>query len=815
MKLVYLNSPFIGVFRLAIAWACQQRLHVPRVVLGCVILVGMSGALQAAGDDLTPLPKLLKQGEDGPARFHDVKAWRGSLVASAKTLDERSGKGWESNNPWKNSATFQAVFSVDFVLDEYEDEPSVWSGRVVSSNLDASFRSVGEGLKKGGAIVETFFNTSGPLESGDKLKAKLEFHRERGWSFHVETPKRKTEFTEIITLKDKKFTERREVYAYGLNGTETLPYPEKRMVLFASEQKIEGGDASNAASVPFEWDYTIYLEPTSFEELRLVIEEPTDYAKWRPETTPDASAGAFLEVKARLETIKGTTPKTKVEQFIWELANTSREPGVAMNWPLEAKDNRLDLELDATGNYFRLSNSNQKLERAVEQGFSDTVKVVPYDWGGWSTLQVTAVLTDGRRIIGKLKGKSEYGLRVPKRSPDSHIADGWKDQYKSGADDLDDDKVEGQPNNGDGFSLYEEYRGWVMDGAHLEGDPEAKDFFVLNLIGADAEPGIDLFASVSQLSVHSKLRPAEMSEEKRLMNGNRRRGAHVVDQHGVWVKTFASKSELGDDGAVTVMLKSGVAGRPGLVKGIGILGRGNEDSAFAKPFNLAASDMIFAYDRAIAHELLHSVGVEHHGKGDYKMIVGYASTRNPVNKLGRPYYGTSVDKPIDLRTEAGEDVAQRDYPEYLKFRAFMDMMMQERYLKEGAEYIQRNGSTYNINFSTPQAYADFHIEILLVYCFMHLNGVVGIEHGEHSGAEYCLMRYYFAKFYESKQAPAMGDKQYYLIEPGTERIGMEICRDKTGTGVNAPGHKPQPRFGDSEAGNCFEQICPNDAVPPS
>ena len=62
--------------------------------------------------------------EDGPPRFHDVRSWRGSFVASAKTLDEKQGLGYESINPWKNSASYNGVFSVDFILDEFEDEPA-------------------------------------------------------------------------------------------------------------------------------------------------------------------------------------------------------------------------------------------------------------------------------------------------------------------------------------------------------------------------------------------------------------------------------------------------------------------------------------------------------------------------------------------------------------------------------------------------------------------------------------------------------------------------------------------------------------------
>lgn len=50
----------------------------------------------------------------------------------------------------------------------------------------------------------------------------------------------------------------------------------------------------------------------------------------------------------------------------------------------------------------RLRNDNQELERAVQSGWGDTGKVVPHDWGGWSTPQVTAVTADGFRVRAQL-----------------------------------------------------------------------------------------------------------------------------------------------------------------------------------------------------------------------------------------------------------------------------------------------------------------------------------------------------------------------------------------------------------------------------
>lgn len=74
------------------------------------------------------------------------------------------------------------------------------------------------------------------------------------------------------------------------------------------------------------------------------------------------------------------------------------------------------------------------------------------------------------------------------------------------------------------------------------------------------------------------------------------------------------------------------------------------------------------------------------------------------------------------------------------------------------------------------------------------------------------MRYYFAKFYEAKGR----EDTYYVVTPGTEPFGLQLCRTKEGTGVNALTHKPQSRYGDAgpQSGDCFSQVTPNDAIPP-
>ena len=56
---------------------------------------------------------------------------------------------------------------------------------------------------------------------------------------------------------------------------------------------------------------------------------------------------------------------------------------------------------------------------------------------------------------------------------------------------------------------------------------------------------------------------------------------------------------------------------------------------------------------------------------------------------------------------------------------------------------------------------------------------------------------------------------YYIGDKHTERAGLGLCRSRAGTGINASGRKPQPRYGDTNSGwgDCADWIVFNDAAP--
>ena len=603
-------------------------------------------------------------------------------------------------------------------------------------------------------------------------------------------------------------------------------------------------------------------------EVEVTIE---GYATWRPKGSIEKPAEPGNSLVARA-TLKSKTGKLKdlpaVKRFKFELLDTSREPGVCLNWPLKAKDEDYDLRL--ASEVGKLTDSDQKLTitdvPTDEKGSPYTeTKVNSYDFGGRATLQVTCELEDGRELMGLIKtDKGEEDLvRIPKMDGPDWVAEAWrKDKHveKLPAND-DNEKVAGQTDNGDGFTLYEEYRGWVEKGKHIEGDPLKKDFFIRNKIGADAKGGIALFGRVSKLRVHGELRASEMidlpmqymeaesnAKGERIMNLNHRDGPHRVDQHCVvMINTSGFRSSGGATYSVINGDTTSRALRPGKAYLIRVEERGRSDGTFSNrkstaQYNLSEREAAVAYDRGVAHELLHSVGVDHHGEGETAHMYYFQGAGDPMNTAHRPRFVERMPPTMDeygekrdgrpavwsdfdrgpavtlLWEDTGEDVAQSlstDFERELK--AERDRPIYEKIGNEQAARFPQYGqdaafwrvlSTYNhvSEGNTDRGWRDTDSSTFNKYV------TIGRLHEADSGNELCLMRYYFANAYFVDAT----EKAIYLVRPGGNRVGQELCKSPEGTGQNAPDHKPKSRFGDSAQGRgaCFQYICPNDAIPP-
>ena len=575
------------------------------------------------------------------------------------------------------------------------------------------------------------------------------------------------------------------------------------------------------------------------EDVTLIVLPEKKYDSWRPEAgLNESTIGNEIRIDAKLQGSDGGAAKVKARKIIFELIDTSREPGVALNFPLAAPaPGDFDLQFSPTSNppgqYVIGGTRNQRAETVPGQYTSASIMVSSFDWGAWSTLKVTAELTDGRLVIGHLRSKSgTTETLLPKRARDSKIADIWKQNAGVSLPDDDDSETgpAGDSSPGDGFSLYEEYRGFRVDSQHVAGDPKKIDFFVRNYIGPDAEHGIFIFADLTGAEVHSRLLDTEFDRQTRVMNANRDQGPHcdpqgagsfeqTQGQHGVLIQTQA-----GLNGGKTFLSQVGTRGRPAIVLSINLQPY-DSLTGMTTSENVPMSDQAFAFDRAVAHELLHSVGAEHHGEGDGEATFYFHYGDDPRNATGKPYFsfelqpeGTltfgmtslpGVGAALTIIDEvSGRDLAslmegdQMLYRESMRPIWYLDML--KAATKRLADYPQDK-----IPWTAEQL---AEIELDQMAASFGNSWYIGAEHGECSGDELCVMRYTFAKLYEKRDTD---NAFYYISDRRTERAGLELCRSPAGTGINDKDRKPQPRYGDAAAtrGACALSIIFNDALP--
>ena len=469
------------------------------------------------------------------------------------------------------------------------------------------------------------------------------------------------------------------------------------------------------------------------EDLELIV-EPQDYETWVPKADYDPDLpGNHLALQARLQQRGGGAPGEKASQIRFELPQVSAEPGVALNHPppnLARVDPDLRFERERNPN-LTISDEGRRAETPASDGAYSEAKaeLSAFDWGAWAELRVSAVMGDGRRILGRLRDDPRPTILLPKRKPTSRIPDALR--QSAGLGDLrDDDDGETDPKGdgfaGDGLTLYEEYRGFYENGEHVRGRPKQKDLFLVDEIGGRSKLGIARFARETGLRVHHELWRTEL-RDPRIINVNHMEGPHRVDQHGL----VLSIQEAGGRLAGRVLSARNQPGTPDSIDHVVV------------DLSIAPEDPDLP--RIVAHELSHAVNVWHHGSTDTGWTTWTRERRGAVEGWDA----------IELRSEDGSRL-RLDQPE---------------------------------------------IELW-----------VAAPHGQHSGSNECLMRYYVADAYRENGNAAV---RYWTKGAGEPR-GALLCQASEGTGVNAAGRQPRPRHHDASlcSGDCVHQVRVNDRGEP-
>lgn len=511
------------------------------------------------------------------------------------------------------------------------------------------------------------------------------------------------------------------------------------------------------------------------DEAEVSLEAESSYEKWLPEgnLAQPGEPGNDLQVRLQVHK-KGDPSAPRRAKLSLALPYVSKNSGVCMNWPAESAAGKEGLRFrqeDFAGDG-PLKFVDALHVESKEEVESADVMVHAYDYGAWGTLRVTARDLKGKEIKVKVRGKDTPDLSIPLDEDGNRIADAWEAaegvKGLSAASD-DDDEPPGKPGTqGDGLSLYEEYRGFSVQGQHLRTHPKKKDVFICDLSGL-AGPGIDLFANKTLLAVH-KVTQDEMGATSRIVNRNYAADTHAVDQHGILIKR--APPGTGDPEAIGAPPGSD----PGPPANTEYIALPEVDYVHDSLTVKGAQGAMAASMAVVAHELCHAVGVFHHGDADQfavkwewrSGIVGPPRLLEiPVNPTGSAPTGPGVEIHAIRETDGYELQPSDPLP------------------SEGGG---------------PAG---------LIHVFWK-NGP-SKQGTEGSGVGTCIMCYTLGKAVCSSKRPGVR----YLI-PAQERVAdpfaLVLCDSARGTGTNDPGHSPEAHHGDASPGrgNCKAQIVVSD-----
>jgi hypothetical protein len=150
-----------------------------------------------------------------------------------------------------------------------------------------------------------------------------------------------------------------------------------------------------------------------------VVVTSSTYDQFRPEAGQGGGRGNDITFKARLQKTGGGEPSEKAIKFEWKFKDVSREPGYAMNMPVLDPDVGADLRFEASDDLRLTDHEGLSAETPLgEQRVESTAVIGSHDWGGFGSIEVTAVLPSGKRIQGILQGAGAEIL-VPKRTAET------------------------------------------------------------------------------------------------------------------------------------------------------------------------------------------------------------------------------------------------------------------------------------------------------------------------------------------------------------------------------------------------------------
>ncbi len=230
----------------------------------------------------------------------------------------------------------------------------------------------------------------------------------------------------------------------------------------------------------------LYAELEDPGEVEVEIE---GYEDWIPRGNleDEAQPGNTVKVTAKVQaTGLPGEEADRTAEITFELTETSREPGVCLNWPTNPDLGKGDLRLrkDENGSLEVITQDTTLRTKGLVK--EATLVVSAFDYAAWGVLKVTAKGKDGKELKVTYHKKQLSAIQLPKDEDRNRIADAW--QKTKGVQGYpatwDEAEVAGQKHKGDGLTLFQKYRGLVVMGSggrsYLQPEPRQKVHFVID-----------------------------------------------------------------------------------------------------------------------------------------------------------------------------------------------------------------------------------------------------------------------------------------------------------------------------------------------
>jgi len=224
------------------------------------------------------------------------------------------------------------------------------------------------------------------------------------------------------------------------------------------------------------------------------------------------------------------------------------------------------------------------------------------------------ISSGGCPIMAHFKNERESIVSIPFDKNNNHLADAWEKGLgifdKGYSPEWDDEAETGNKHNGDGITLYEEYRGVVARDKFKRLDPKKKELFIINKIGPLIRPGLRLLERAADIKV-VELSSSEIRDDK-IVNFNSK-AFHGGDQTAIrCVKhSFLEPDATDKQNGAKSNLVMGLLEAKTMIDGSPVV-RSPKDAIEYRVNEERLGEALHLL-KNVPHELAHGCGVKHHG----------------------------------------------------------------------------------------------------------------------------------------------------------------------------------------------------------